>query len=108
MDDFPEDWKLKLRYGKLQTPYHHFTAIVDGVVEEEMANFDCPKGFAFMGMNLWAENYDMVVDMVNVFAENIGFKIKKHNSIYIYDTEPKIPPQEHPQAYDIKFYPYNE
>ena len=108
MDNIPKDWKLKLRYGKLQTPYHHFTVIIDGFAEKEIEDFNCPKGFAFMSIKVWAEDYDMAADMACSFAENIGFKVKQSNSIYIYDTEPEQPPQEHPVGYGIGFTPYNE
>ena len=30
------DWKLKLRYGKLKTPFSHFTVLADGKVIKEM------------------------------------------------------------------------
>ncbi len=34
MSEQEKDWKLKLRYGKLQTPYQHFTLIAKGIVGE--------------------------------------------------------------------------
>ena len=32
MSDEDKNWKLKLRYGKLKTPFQHFTLIADGIV----------------------------------------------------------------------------
>ena len=40
-DQPPNDWKLKLRYGKLKTPYKHFTVFAEGCMEEESSVFEC-------------------------------------------------------------------
>jgi len=34
MDDSQKDRKLKLRYGKLTTPYKHFSVIAEGIAGE--------------------------------------------------------------------------
>jgi hypothetical protein len=57
-DDPPKDWKLKLRYGRIQTPYQHFSTISDGVFVEPSSEFDCPAGPAFMAMRVWASSTD--------------------------------------------------
>lgn len=49
------DWKLKLRYGKLKTPFSHFTVLADGKVIKEMDGFDCPKGPAWMGIKTYLQ-----------------------------------------------------
>ena len=45
-----KDWKLKLRYGKLATPYQHYTAIAEGVVGQLADGFVCRPGSAFIAM----------------------------------------------------------
>ena len=44
IDESEKDWKLKLRYGKLKTPYQHYTAIAEGVAGEEMQDFYADQG----------------------------------------------------------------
>ena len=103
------DWKLKLLYGKLKTPFSHFTVLADGKVIKEMDGFDCPKGPAWMGIKVWAIDCGMAIDMARVIGENIGFKVKQsHDSILVYDTAPEEPPRDNPYGYDIKFTPYTE
>lgn len=43
-----KDWKLKLRYGKLKTPFKHFTAIANGEVVEIVEDFDYKLGKAYI------------------------------------------------------------
>ncbi|HVU18711.1 MAG TPA: hypothetical protein VHD32_17540 [Candidatus Didemnitutus sp.] len=45
----PTDWKLLLRYGKLKTPFKHFTAMEEGVVKKKENEFGCLVGPAWMG-----------------------------------------------------------
>lgn len=49
-DDADKNWKLRLRYGKLKTPYRHYTALAEGEVRGELDGFSYPPGPAFMGM----------------------------------------------------------
>jgi hypothetical protein len=103
-DEPEKDWKLKLRYGKLKTPYKHYTAIAEGVVREGMEDFSCPPGNAFMGMKTWASSPDESADMIRVIGERIGFAVT--GRIQIYETEPAEPPRENPYGYDINFTPF--
>ena len=98
------DWKLRLRYGKLKTSYKHYTVIAEGVVSEEMEDFSCPPGNAFMGMKAWASSADESADMIQSIGEQIGFAVK--GRIQIYETEPTQPPRENPYGYDIEFTPF--
>jgi hypothetical protein len=98
------DWKLKLRYGRLKTPYAHFTAIAEGVMRSAANPFECPEGSAFMGMKAWASSSGEAADMVSVIGKDIGFEVT--GDVQIYDTEPEQPPRENPHGYDIKFTPF--
>lgn len=106
MNNPEKDWRLKLRFGKIQTPYQHFTVIAEGVAREEMQDFLCPPGQAFMAMKTWASSPDESGHMVQVIAEQIGFDVT--GRIEIYETEPAQPPREHPYGYDIQFTPFQE
>jgi len=101
-----KDWRLKLRYGKLKTPYHHFTSLADGVVGNLDEGFSCRPGKAWMGMKTWANSTDESADMIKTIGEQIGFKVT--GRIEIFETGPEEPPRENPYAYDIQFTPYNE
>ena len=108
MDFESEDknWKLKLRYGKLKTPFQHFTLIVEGTVVERLSEgFSCPRGSAFMGMKVWATSSEEACDMIQGIAEHIGFEVT--GKISVFETEPTSPPRENPHGYDIKFTPFN-
>ena len=100
------DWKLKLRYGKIKTAYQHFTVLAEGKIEQPLEDFDCPVGNVIMGMKVWASSSDEAIDMIQVIGEDIGFKTT--GRVYIYDTEPTLPPQNKPHGYDIQFTPFNE
>ena len=99
-----KDWKLKFRYGKLETPYQHFTAIAEGIVGELAAGFSCPKGNAFMAMKTWASSSGESADMVKVIGAQIGFTVTGRINIYV--SEPTQPPNDKPLGYDIKFTPF--
>jgi hypothetical protein len=99
-----KDWKLKLRYGKLETPYKHYTALADGIVEELVEGFQCPKGNAWMAMKTWASSTGESADMIKVIGQQIGFKVT--GKIEVYETEPTQPPSDNPHGYDINFTPY--
>lgn len=100
------NWKLELRYGRLVTPYRHFTAIADGVAGELQAGFECPPGPAVMSMKTWAQDADESAHMARVIGQQIGFSAGAR--IEIYETEPEQPPGDHPHGYDIRFVPYQE
>jgi len=103
--DTPDrDWKLKLRYGQLKTPYRHYTGIAEGKVGELKQGFSCPPGSAFMGMKMWAASSDEASDMMQAIGRDIGFTVT--GRIQIYETEPAEPPGENPRGYDIGFKPF--
>ena len=101
-----KDWKLKLRYGKLQTPFQHFTLIADGVVGDLIEGFSCHPGPAFMAMKVWASSHDEAFDMIRVIGEKIGFAAT--GRIQLYDTPPDVPPRDDPHGYAITFTPYGD
>ena len=102
--DAPKDWKLKLRYGHIQTPYQHFTTISDGVFTDGSNEFDCPAGPAFMTMRMWASDTEEAARMASIIGEDIGFSVT--GRVHIYDTPPEEPPRDNPHGYDISFTPY--
>ena len=104
MEASEKDWKLKLRYGKLHTPYKHITVIAEGIAGELEDGFDCPPGNAFMSMKTWASSDEEAADMIQVIGNQIGFKVT--GNIQLFDTEPNEPPKENPYGYDIKFTPF--
>jgi hypothetical protein len=103
MDDKYKDWKLKLRYGKLSTPYKHFTAITKGIVEEAS---DFSSGSAFMAIKIWVITYDDAADLVESIARQIDFTIT--GKIEVFDTEPQEPPREDAYGYDVGFTYFQE
>ena len=105
MEESEKDWKLKLRYGKLQTPFKHITVIAEGLAGDLEDGFDCPPGNAFMSMKTWAASYEEAADMIQVIGNQIGFKVT--GEIQLFDTEPNEPPKGNPYGYDIKFTPFN-
>jgi hypothetical protein len=96
-----KDWKLKLRYGKMKTPFHHYTVIAEGLVEKLEHGFECRQGPAFMGMKTWATSSEESADMITAIGKDIGFKVT--GRIQIYETEPSEPPCEKPYGYNINF-----
>jgi hypothetical protein len=98
------DWKLKLRYGKLKTPYNHYTAIAEGVADQLPDGFSCQDGTAFMAMKTWASSADESADMLRAIGEQVGFRVT--GRIQVYDTEPSQPPRANPHGYDIGFTPF--
>jgi hypothetical protein len=104
MSRINNNWKLKLRYGQLTTPYKHFSVIADGVAGELTDGFQCPPGQAYIGMKVWASSHDEAIDMVQSIGEQIGFTVT--GKIEIFTTSPEQPPEENPYGYDIKFSPY--
>ncbi len=98
MDEQNKNWKLKLRYGKLTTIYKHFTAITEGVIEEEA---EYSPGSAFMRIKIWATTYDDAADLVESIAKQVDFTIT--GAIEIFDTEPQEPPKPNAYGYDLGF-----
>lgn len=99
-----DDWKLKLRYGQITTPFQHFTLIADGIVGELEDGFECPPGTAYMGMKTWASDADEAADMIKAIGAQIGFEVT--GKIQVFSTDPTEPPGENPHGYDIQFTPY--
>ena len=106
MADDTTDWKLKLRYGKLTTPFTHFSLIADGLVREALRpGFECPVGRAYMAMSVWASDEDEAFDMIQQIGADIGFVCD--GDIQLYDTPPDQPPRDAPFGYGIAFTPYD-
>ena len=103
-DSTPSDWKLKLRYGKVSTPYEHFAALAEGRMTRSDNDFDCPAGLAWMAMKTWASDTDESGDTIWAIGRQIGFEVT--GRIHIYDTEPEQPPREGPFGYEITFTPF--
>lgn len=100
------DWKLKLKFGKIKTNFNHYTVIAEGEVQEIKDGFSCPPGNAMMGMKTWAVDEAQSIDMIKVIGEQIGFIVTGRT--YIYDTEPESPPKDKPYGYGINFTPYED
>ena len=60
-DPSEPDWKLKLRYGRLTTPYSHYTVLGDGVMTIRDNDFGCPLGTASMAIKVWASSTGWLV-----------------------------------------------
>jgi hypothetical protein len=101
-----KDWKLKLRYGKLQTPYKHYTLIAEGIAGNTLDDFSCRAGNAFMGIKVWAVSYDQAAEILQAVAEDQSFSLT--NDIKIFDSDPQQPPAENPYGYDINFTPFKK
>ncbi|MBT5855801.1 hypothetical protein HOH87_04105 [bacterium] len=93
-----------LRY-KEKTAFSHFTILAEGIANNPLEDFECPKGSAVMGIKAWASNSDESRDIIQVIASQIGFEIV--GDIQIYETEPSQPPKENPYGYDIIFTPFD-
>jgi hypothetical protein len=103
--DSEEGWKLKLRYGRLETTYSHYTAIAEGVVGTLVEGFSCPPGPAFMGIKTWASSPDESAAMARVIGAQVGFTVT--GRVQVYETEPLQPPGDRPRGYDIAFTPFD-
>ena len=104
-NDTPSDWKLKLRYGKIKTPYQHFTLIAEGKRDIPSEEYACPAGPAFMGIKTWASSHDEAYDMVRVIGKQLGFTVT--GRIMLYYTEPEEPPRDNPYGYGTNFTPFD-
>jgi hypothetical protein len=98
------NWKLDLRYGRLKTPYNHYTIIAQGVAGELESGFTCPPGPAFISMKTWASSSDEAGHMAQIIGKQIGFAVT--GRMYVYETDPSEPPRDDPHGYDITFTPY--
>lgn len=106
MSETKGDWKLKLRYGKMDTRFSHFTVLADGLAGELVGGFECPQGRAWMAIKTWATNTDESADMARVIGKQIGFIVDGH--IDVFRSEPEQPPGDNPYGYGIAFTPYEE
>jgi len=98
-----KNWKLKLRYGKLKTPYQHYTVIVPVAINEYI---DAQPGTAYAGINMWATDTNEATDIVVSLGKQAGFLIT--GKIEVYKTDPVQAPEENAYAYDINFTYYNK
>lgn len=103
-NDWTKDWKVRLRYGKLHTPYSHFTLLGAGELTNELTWNDCRPGPAILSMKIWASCQDEAFDVFRSVAHQIEFEID--DKIELYDTDPKNPPKVEPYAYDLMFTPF--
>lgn len=101
-----KDWKLKLRYGKINTPYKHFTVIGNCKIGQLDKNFSCPTGRAFVGLRIWATTVNQAIEIFENIGEQIGYL--SIGKIEVYSTEALQPPKDEPYSYDIRFTPYND
>lgn len=99
-------WKLELRYGRLVTPYRHFTVIADGIAGELGDGFECRPGPAVMSIKTWAADPDESAHMTRIIGEQIGFTAA--GAIEVFETEAGQAPGEKPYGYDINFVAYDE
>ena len=98
------NWKLMLRYGRLKTPYEHFTVLADVRVIEGDADLGSQVGPAWLGMKVWAESADAAADLVGAIAPQVGADLG--GRVEVYSSEPHRPPQDEPFAYDLSFVAY--
>lgn len=101
-----KDWKLKLRYGKITTPYKHFTLIIPILIENYLQDFDAAPGAAYMGIKIWATDENQAMEIIEDIAEENGFAITGGISIYVTDADRA--PEEDPYAYGANFSYYKE
>lgn len=101
-----KDWKLKLRYGKLTTPFKHYTLLGECVVGVLQEGFECRPGSAVVGMKIWASDTSEVANVFRTIGEQIGYKVV--GNIEVYQTDPVEPPGDLPFGYDLQFTPFDE
>jgi len=77
------------------------TVLADGIIGELTDGFECPKGKAWMAMKTWTSSTHESVDTVKAIGEQIGFEVT--GKVEVYETEPKQPPSDKPNGYDINF-----
>jgi hypothetical protein len=98
-------WKLKLRYGRLKTPYSHYTVLAEGIVGRLSEGFSCRPGPAWMGIKAWASSSGESADMIRAIGQQVGFTVT--GRVHVYSTDPEQPPGENPLGYDITFTPFD-
>lgn len=76
MADSGGNWKLKLRYGKLTTPYTHYTILADVLVGDNLEEFECIPGKAWLGVKIWASSEDEAIEIIKNIGESTGFKLR--------------------------------
>ncbi len=103
-DDPPPDWKLKLRYGKLETPFLHFATITEGWFDEAFPEYGCPAGNAVMGLKVWARDDNEAISVTQDFGESIGFSAS--GRIEVYEVPPDEPPKHEPYVCKWTFHPF--
>lgn len=105
-DNQDSDWRLKLRYGKLTTPFTHFTLIAEGRIVRPLPVNGNACSQAFMRMKIWCEDEEAAQDILMSVAQDVGFETS--GQIYFYKTDPDVPPRSTPIVYDIGFTPYTD
>jgi hypothetical protein len=103
-DEAPRNWKLLLRYGRLRTPYEHFTVFADVQVIEANADLGSHAGPGWMSMNVWASSADAAAEIICDIAPQVGAEVRGRWEVY--KTEPREPPQDVPFAYELRFVAY--
>ncbi|WP_207495657.1 hypothetical protein [Aridibaculum aurantiacum] len=99
-----KDWKLNLRYGKLTTPFKHYTLLAQGLVGELVEGFECRPGTAIIAMKIWALDANQAADVFQSIGGQIGYRVT--HDIEVYETDPVKPPEDNPYGYDIQFTPF--
>jgi len=99
-----KDWKLKLRYGKIKTPYQHFTAIAEGVRVKPDNSVQGPPGPAIITLRTWARDTAQSAEIVQSLGNELGYQIT--GNIKIYETDPERPPKDNPYGYGLNFTPF--
>ena len=93
----------KLRYGKRGAQYHHYTVMLDGVVEERADRDGNPVGLTRMSFNCWAPCQQRASEMAELFAKEFSFITK--DRLQLCESEPAKPPCGIPIGYDFQFSP---
>lgn len=101
MSETLKDWKLKLRYGKLITPYKHFTIIAPVLINDHIVSLNAAPGKAYIGIKMWALDINEATKIIMSVAKEFGFTIT--GKIEVYSTDAQNPPKDEPYAYDLNF-----
>jgi hypothetical protein len=104
LDEPHPNWKLLLRYGRLETPYEHFTVLADVRVIEGDADLGSEVGPAWLSMKTWALSGDAAADLIGAIAPQLGAELR--GRVEVYSSEPAEPPRDEPFAYDPSFVAY--
>jgi len=101
-----KDWKLKLRYGKLKTPFTHYTILAPVLIKEYNEQHSAQEGKAYMGMKIWAEDNENAFSIFQRVANEAQFEIT--GNMELYETDPVEPPSEREYFYGINFSYYKD